>query len=126
MNQPINKNRVLLVEDDKMLSMLTIAFLEKQNIDTVHARDGQIALLALQEECFNVIISDLNMPQTDGLTFITELKKSGYKAPIFVTTGVTDKRIHEELYELGVEKVYVKPLLPQTYSELIDRIKQYL
>ncbi|UZE94846.1 response regulator [Alkalimarinus alittae] len=126
MNQPINKKRVLLVEDDKMLSMMTIAFLEQQNIDTVHARDGQIALLALQEESFNVIISDLNMPQTDGLSFITELKKLGHTTPIFVTTGVTNKRIHEELYELGVEKVYVKPLLPQTYSELIERIKQYL
>lgn len=126
MNQLKNNNRVLLVEDDKMLSMLTIAFLEKQNIDSVHARDGQIALLALQEENFKVIISDLNMPQTDGLTFITEIKKLGYKTPVFVTTGVTDKRIHEELYALGVEKVYVKPLLPQTYSELIERIKQYL
>lgn len=126
MNQPTCKNRVLLVEDDKMLSMLTIAFLEQQNIETVHARDGQIALSALQEESFSVIISDLNMPQTDGLTFITELKNLGYKAPVFVTTGVTDKRVHEELYALGVEKVYVKPLLPPTYSELIERIKQYL
>lgn len=126
MNQPINKKRVLLVEDDKMLSILTTAFLEQQNIDTVHARDGQVALSAVQEETFSVIISDLNMPQTDGLTFITELKKSGCKTPIFVTTGVTDKRVHEELYQLGVEKVYVKPLLPPTYSEMIDRIKQYL
>lgn len=126
MNQPKNKNRVLLVEDDKMLSMLTIAFLENQNIDIVHARDGQVALTALKDESFNVIISDLNMPQTDGLTFIKELKTLGYKTPIFVTTGVTDKRIHEELYDLGVLKVYVKPLLPQTYSELIERIKQYL
>lgn len=125
MNQPINQNRILLVEDNKMLSTLTLMFLEKQNIDVVHVRDGNEALLQIQKDNFKVIITDLNMPQTDGLALITELRKLGYKTPVFVTTGVTDKRIHEQLYDIGVEKVYVKPLMPQTYNDLIDRLKQH-
>jgi CheY-like chemotaxis protein len=126
MNQPIDNKRILVVEDDKTLSMLTLTFLEKLNIETVHALDGTEALLQLQKQSFCVIITDLNMPQKDGIALITELKELGSKTPIIVTTGISNKNIHEQLYAMGVDKVYTKPLMPGIYLELIKHIKQYL
>ena len=126
MNQPIKKKRILLVEDDEAISMLTLMFLAQQNIDTVHAKDGDEALLQLQNENFAVIITDLVMPQKDGLAFITELRKLGNTTPVIVTSGITDKHIHDKLYAVGVDKIYAKPLLPEVYLELIKHIKQYL
>lgn len=126
MKQAIKTNRILLVEDNEALSMLTLMFLEQQNIETVHAKNGNEALLKLKEQNFNVIITDLVMPQKDGLAFITELRNLGDTTPIIVTSGVTDQLIHDKLYALGIEKIYTKPLLPEIYLELINHVKQYL
>ena len=125
MNQSIDEHHILLVEDDKMLSRYTLKYLEKQSIDVVHAPDGERALALLETQGFRVIVTDLNMPKTDGLAFVTELRQRGSKTPVIVTTGVADKKVHEQLYALGVDKIYVKPLLPDTYLELIEHIKRY-
>ena len=126
MKQAIKTNRILLVEDNEALTMLTLMFLEQQHIETVHAKNGYEALLKIKEQNFNVIITDLVMPQKDGLAFITELRNLGDTTPIIITSGVTDKLIHDKLYALGIEKFYTKPLLPEIYLELINHVKQYL
>jgi DNA-binding response OmpR family regulator len=126
MNQPIKKNHILLVEDDEALSMLTLMFLEQQDIETVHAKNGDEALFEIAKQNYNVIITDLVMPQKDGLAFITELRKLGNTTPVIVTSGITDDLIHDQLYELGIEKIYTKPLLPEVYRELIEHVKQFL
>lgn len=126
MNPLNNESRILLIEDDKTLSKLTIMLLKNENIETLHAQDGKQALELLEKHSFKLIITDLNMPQTDGMTLITQLRKQGLKTPIIVTTGVTNIKIHEQLHELGIEKIYVKPLMAHTYYELIEDIKRYL
>ncbi len=126
MTEVTNQSRILLIEDDKALSKLTIMLLNRENIEVIHAQDGEEALLLLNDQEFNLIITDLNMPQIDGLTLITELRKKQSEIPIIVTTGVTNESIHKQLHGLGVAKIYVKPLMSNIYGELIEDIKRYL
>jgi CheY-like chemotaxis protein len=66
------------------------------------------------------------MPQKDGLEFITELRKLGNTTPVIVTSGITDDLIHDQLHELGIEKIYTKPLFFEVYHELVEHVKQFL
>ncbi len=126
MTEVTNQSRILLIEDDKALSKLTIMLLNREHIEVIHAQDGEEALLLLNDQEFNLIITDLNMPQIDGLTLITELREKQSEIPIIVTTGVTNESIHKQLHGLGVAKIYVKPLMSNIYGELIEDIKRYL
>ncbi len=126
MTEVTNQSRILLIEDDKALSKLTIMLLNREHIEVIHAQDGEEALLLLNDQEFNLIITDLNMPQIDGLTLITELREKQSEIPIIVTTGVTNESIHKQLHGLGVVKIYVKPLMSNIYGELIKDIKRYL
>ncbi len=115
--------RILYVEDDSLLASLTLAYFASQQIEAVHVKDGEQAFSRLENEHFKLIVTDLNMPNIDGLEFIRRLRAQGIKTPIIITTGVTDPQVYEQLHALGVTKIYSKPLLPAVYKEFAELVK---
>ena len=70
-------NVVLLVDDDKEFRRAMKKMFEKSGYRITIACDGQEALDALSEEEFDLIISDLRMPNLDGLEMMAELRRRG-------------------------------------------------
>ena len=118
MNNQTESKKVLLVEDDLVLAELVQTFFEAMELTVTHAVDGEDALAVLDRSAFDFIVTDLRMPKVDGLGFVRMLHEHGGKTPIYVTTGNTNKEIHDQLLTLGVKHVYQKPLTPKQYLEL--------
>ncbi|MCB2201344.1 response regulator [bacterium] len=92
--------------------------------DVVEANDGKDALAKMKVETVNFVITDWNMPEMDGLTFVTTLRSMDeYKSlPILMVTTRSVKDDILEAMKAGVNNYIVKPFTPDTLKEKIESI----
>jgi two-component system chemotaxis response regulator CheY len=89
---------VLSVDDSASMRQMVRLTLADAGYDVVEAEDGRDALTKAQSASFNMVVTDLNMPNMDGLTLIRELRKlPAYKGVpiVFLTTESDDSRKQE-------------------------------
>ncbi|MGP1384834.1 MAG: response regulator transcription factor [Thainema sp.] len=116
-------SRILIVEDEPRI----VSFLEKglqaNGFTTASAPDGKSAInLALGSE-FDLIILDLGLPDTDGMTVLGNLRGQGLTQPIIVLTARDD--IYDKVtgFEAGADDYVTKPF---RFEELLARIRARL
>jgi two-component system chemotaxis response regulator CheY len=119
-------NTVLLVDDSKTILMSLTAIVEKHGYKAVTAVDGALALGLITSGLRpNVVVTDLNMPNMDGITFIREARKTpGMKfVPILMLTTESQQAKRLEAKTAGATGWLVKPVGAES---LIDVLKQVL
>jgi DNA-binding response OmpR family regulator len=79
--------KILLIDDDEILRDSIQDILEEENHDITSADNPKIALQKLENEPFDIILSDVKMPEMDGLTFLKEVKDRYASTPIIMLTG---------------------------------------
>ena len=114
---------ILVVEDDMALRRMMQSVLEKNGFRPLPAEDGQEALDILEREQVNLIISDMMMPNMDGLELTRLLRQSNYNMPILMVT-VNDSYVHKQKgFMAGVDDYMVKPI---DINEMILRVHALL
>ena len=117
--------KLLLVDDKSTITNLLVQFLSsKYQIET--KEDGLEALTWLQHGNMpDMIITDLQMPNMDGLELIKRLKESGYfkDIPIVVLSSKDSSADRVQCLKAGAEDYIVKPFNPE---ELLIRIEKIL
>ncbi|MCD6249351.1 MAG: response regulator [candidate division Zixibacteria bacterium] len=90
--------------------------------DVVEAADGKDALAKMKVEKPNFVITDWNMPEMDGLTFVTTLRSQAEYAnlPVLMVTTRSVKEDIVEAMKAGVNNYIVKPFTPATLKEKIE------
>ncbi|SEC51353.1 two-component system, chemotaxis family, response regulator CheY/two-component system, NarL family, capsular synthesis sensor histidine kinase RcsC [Terriglobus roseus] len=113
----------ILVVDDEPVLRLTFSLVLQQTGATVHvAEHGLDALLVLERERIDVILSDKQMPHMDGLTLIQTLRERGITAPVvFFVNGVASEN-PAEMERLGVTEMITKPLHPAELVKVLTRV----
>jgi CheY-like chemotaxis protein len=116
--------RILLVDDDPMITELVVDMLGMEGYDVDTANNGIEALQKLERQRYDLIITDLHMPKLDGSGFYRELgqrKLHSLKRIIFLTgtTGVSEE--HRFVQESGVP-VLLKPFNVADLIELVRRL----
>ena len=87
---PMSKKRVLLVEDERHIRVLVGSILRRKGYETVEAENGLEALRLLQEESdFNLIITDLQMPELGGVGLLREMQRYHLTIPVVVISAYT-------------------------------------
>ena len=106
MGQYIN---ILYVEDDEEISAQFETLFRKvfKNIDAVS--DGLQGLQKYKKGTYDIIITDIEMPNMNGIEFIQEIRKTDEEQLIVVTSAYNDSKYLQELIESGVEKFILKP-----------------
>ena len=79
--------KILIVEDDKELSLLFQRCLKRSGYQVKSASDGAQALEVLDREYIDLIISDIMMPVMDGYELVSELRSAGYQIPVLMITA---------------------------------------
>ncbi|MHB9098083.1 MAG: ATPase, T2SS/T4P/T4SS family [Syntrophales bacterium] len=115
--------RILLVEDDEDTQKLITRFLESASYDVILAMDGIDALMRLGQKDFDLILSDITMPNLDGFKLIEMVHQKGIDAPIIFLTGSTSEQDEMRGLELGAVDYMRKPirkelLLPRVSNAL--------
>ena len=117
--------KILVVDDKPSISKLIVQFLN-QTFDVHTEEYGLKALTWLQEGNIpDLILTDLQMPNLDGMELIKRLKESGYfkDIPIIVLSSKEGSEDRIKCLRLGAEDYMVKPFNPE---ELLVRIEKIL
>jgi len=101
---------ILVVEDDEDTQRLITRFLESASYDVTLATDGIDALMRLGQKNFDLILSDITMPNLDGIKLIEMIHQKGIDAPIIFLTGSTGEQDEVRVFELGALDYMRKPI----------------
>ncbi len=120
--------KILIVEDSQSTRSMIRSIIEDMGEEyTVYeAENGYEALKILPTEDFNIVVTDINMPDINGLELINFLRTTPrYKDTpvIIVSTERTEKDIQRGL-ALGAEAYITKPFKPEEIEETINRVLQ--
>ena len=117
--------KILAVDDSPTMRRIIINTLKRAVFsDVLEASDGRDALAKMKVEKVNFVITDWNMPEMDGLAFVTALRSMGeYKdLPILMVTTRSVKDDIMEALKAGVNNYIVKPFTPDTLKEKIEQV----
>ena len=103
-------SRILIAEDDTELRELFCRVLQKQGYETVEVGDGQQALETLERARFDLLISDVMMPKTDGNTLVRTLRENGSTIPILLITAKSAFDDMRTGFSSGADDYMVKPV----------------
>ena len=116
-----DKLKVLIVDDDLTITSLIESYLFIKDIDTVSVNSVYSAIQVLKQENFDVILSDVNMPDINGFEFLLWLKKNNIQSHIIIMTAQANEKAKEFYHNYGVVKYLSKPL---DMSQLLATINQ--
>jgi len=116
--------RILAVDDSKTIQQMVSFTLEEAGYDVTIGGDGQQGLDALEAGEFDVIITDVNMPVMDGLTFISKVRAQPKYAgmPILVLTTDGSEKTKMRGREVGATGWIVKPFDPEKLLAVISKV----
>lgn len=105
---------VLIVDDSVSLRQVVSITLKGAGYDVIEGCDGRDALRKLTGQKIHLIISDVNMPHMDGITFVTEAKKlPAYKfTPVIMLTTEAGEAKKQAGQAAGAKAWVVKPFQP--------------
>ncbi|MEY4528269.1 MAG: hypothetical protein RL768_1988 [Nitrospirota bacterium] len=115
---------VLIVDDSASLRQVVSIALKGAGYDVLEGCDGKDALSKLTGQKVHLIISDVNMPNMDGITFVKEVKKlANYKfTPIIMLTTESQEAKKAEGQEAGAKAWVVKPFKPETMLLAVSKL----
>ena len=115
---------IMIVEDSSSLRTVVGIALKNAGYDVVEACDGKDALSKLEGRKFNLIVSDVNMPNMDGITFVTQLKQiPTYKfTPVIMLTTEADDAKKAAGKAAGARAWVLKPFQPPVLLDAIAKL----
>ena len=112
--------RILLVDDNPALVRMLRLALISDGFDVASAEDGEQALKRLDDDRFDLIILDLQMPRMDGRTFYRVYRQRGGQSPVIILSAYGAASAQQEL---NAEAAIAKPFDPEV---LLDTVKALL
>ena len=79
--------RILVIDDEPDVRRLLVRFLRMLEYEVAEAENGKQAMLMLAEATPDLVLSDINMPEMDGIEVINELRRSGREVPVLAVSG---------------------------------------
>ena len=115
---------ILIVDDSSSLRQVVSITLKGAGYNVIEACDGRDALTKLNGQKIHLIISDVNMPNMDGITFVTEAKKlPAYKfTPIIMLTTETGEARKQAGQAAGARAWVVKPFQPAQMLAAVSKL----
>jgi len=123
----LHTERILLVDDDDLHRSCLKEFLHRRGYLCIEAENGIGGLQILRQESVSIIITDNNMPEMDGLTFIEHVKHEfpDEILPIFLLTAEVSNTVRLRAFKNGVYRVFEKPLDFQELCHAVDWVAKF-
>lgn len=110
---------ILVVEDDAKLNQIVCAHLNKNGYSATGCFTADEAYNVMYNSLYDMIISDIMLPKTDGFAFLENVRKINKNIPVIYMTAKDDYASKEKGFNLGVDDYIVKPI---DLDELVLRI----
>lgn len=115
------KTRVLLVDDEAGLRRALAKIISLDGADVVAAGNGTEAIAQLNGGVFDVIVSDIRMPEMDGMSLLRAIRARDLDVPVVFLTGSPTIETAIEAMEYGAFRYLVKPVDPDELRKTVQR-----
>ena len=118
-------SRILVVDDDEMIRLLLRRILEKAGHEVCDAQNGRAAMQIYSEHKPDCVITDLIMPEQEGIETIQQMRQHLHAAPIIATSGQSSLMAAHYLKiarALGADAILEKPFSIEQILELVTRL----
>ncbi|MFH1236416.1 MAG: response regulator [Parcubacteria group bacterium] len=124
-NQSLKSLKILLVEDEKMLSEMYVAKFSKEGVKVMTAADGVAGLEIAKRELPDIILLDIIIPKIDGFAVLKELKSdpSTRKIPIILLTNLGQDEDVNKGKDLGADDYFIKS--DHTPAEVVLKVRSF-
>ena len=122
MGEQLKGFKILLVDDEKETLSIVKEYLSKDGYRVTVSESGQKALELTKRDAFDVIITDLNMPEMSGLELLKAVKKYRAETEVIIVTGYGTIETAIEALKFGGYDYLQKPVKLARLKVLIDRI----
>ncbi|MCS0616210.1 response regulator [Massilia kyonggiensis] len=115
---------IMVVDDSISIRQVVGIALKQAGYDVIEGVDGKDALAKLTGQKVNLIISDVNMPNMDGISFVRELKtRPAYKfTPVLMLTTESQEDKKEQGKAAGARAWMVKPFKPEALVAAVQKL----
>ncbi|ALM84856.1 response regulator [Bordetella sp. N] len=115
---------ILIVDDSASVRQVVGIALRGAGYDVIEGRDGQDALTKLTGQKVHLIISDVNMPNMDGITFLKNVKQlPAYRfTPVIMLTTESQEEKKREGQQAGAKAWVVKPFQPAQLLGAVEKL----
>lgn len=117
--------RILIVDDEQNMCNVLKILLEKYNYSVCTASDGKEAIARIKQgEVVDLVVSDLKMPNVDGMGVLNYLKESKHDIPLVLITAYGSIEAAVEAMKMGAADFITKPFNKDVICHVIERIFQ--
>ena len=114
---------ILVVEDDANLNKIVCSYLNNNGFQAKGCLNAQVAYDAMYNNMFEMIISDIMMPEIDGFEFARTVRQVNKTIPILFMSAKDDLPSKQKGFQLGIDDYMVKPI---EFDELLLRVRALL
>ena len=112
--------RILIVDDDVAFGVMLRTWFQKNSWEAVLISSLEQALQVSTSSQFDLILSDLRLPDGDGIMFLTYLREKKIMTPFIIMTGYADVQTAVNAIKLGAFDYLKKPIIPEVLQQKIE------
>lgn len=111
----MDKNHILIVEDDADIRSGIEIYLKNQGYDVSQAGDGIEGLAVIEKEEIDLAIVDIMMPRMDGITMMMKVREKGYDFPVIMLSAKSEEVDKIMGLNMGADDYITKPFTPWSF-----------
>ncbi len=115
---------ILLIEDEKITRITLSDTIREKGFKITACSNGKDGLRAFRQDHFDVVVTDLRLPQMSGIDVLKKIKESNASCPVIVMTAYASVDTAVRALKLGAYDYLTKPFSPDELLALLDKIKQ--
>lgn len=121
----MSKKSVLIVDDEPEIVAVLTELFNSEGWEIFSASNGKEALKKIQSHSPSVVLSDIQMPDMDGLQLLEQIYNSGVDTPVILLTGFRDAKKMQRAWESCVFDFTDKPFNSKHLVSLVDSAREF-
>jgi two-component system response regulator FlrC len=118
----ISSKKILIVDDDDNMREAMLETVRRMGVIVEYATDGQEGFEKASKKPYDLIISDMRMPNVDGMTMMNMIQSAGITTPLCFVTAFGTVNNAVDALKLGAYDYILKPFAPEVIEELVRRV----
>jgi NADH:ubiquinone oxidoreductase subunit E len=118
--------KFLVVDDENVIVRSVQMILKAEGYDIEGASSGKDAILKMEQNKYDLVLTDLMMPEMDGIALIRWLKENRPEVGVVILTGYPSQETIKEALELGIIDYVPKPFTPAVLLDVTQRAIEWL
>ncbi|WP_298548473.1 sigma-54 dependent transcriptional regulator [uncultured Aquimarina sp.] len=114
-------SKLLIVEDDVAFCTMLKTFLQKKGYDVSTSFSGNEAVLQIQEHTFDIVLTDVRLPDRDGITLLDDIRAKNPKTQVVIMTGYAEINMAVNAIKQGAFDYVSKPFNPDKILQIIEK-----